>query len=135
MTGVPTICPVLRYRDPHAAVRQLTEAFGLTRGALYESEDGTVLHAELAHGDGVVMLGGRGRGGVFDEAMGAGGPVGVYVVVEDPDAHCERARAAGAEILTAPADQPYGSRDYMARDIEGNIWTFGTYAPGGEGEG
>ena len=57
------------------------------------------------------------------------GPTGVYVVVDDVDAHHRRAVEHGAEILMPPTDQDYGSRDYMARDVEGNVWSFGTYAP------
>jgi uncharacterized glyoxalase superfamily protein PhnB len=53
----------------------------------------------------------------------------VYVYVDDVDAHCERARAAGAEILREPEDQDYGARDYTARDPEGHIWSFGNYRP------
>ncbi|MFI1967543.1 hypothetical protein BLA24_28630 [Streptomyces cinnamoneus] len=130
-TAAPAVCPALLYRDARAAIRQLTEAFGFTRTALYESEDGTVLHAELMWGNGIVMIGSRGRGGVFDEAVKDAGPSGVYVAVEDPDAHHRRAVAHGAEVLAPPADQEYGSRDYTARDLEGNLWTFGTYAPKG----
>ncbi|MFE0730545.1 VOC family protein [Streptomyces antibioticus] len=133
MTGTqgarPGICPTLLYADAKAAVRQLTEAFGFTELSVYEGEDGTVLHAELAQGNGVVMLGSKGRGGVFDTAMKDAGPAGVYVVVDDVDAHHRRAVEQGAEILMPPTDQDYGSRDYMARDAEGNIWSFGTYAP------
>lgn len=132
-TGTPTMYPTVLYRDAQAAIAQLTKAFGFTVGAKYESEDGTVLHAELSYGNGTVMLGSKGRGGVFDEAMADAGPAGVYVVVEDADAHFQRAEQAGAEILMPPTDQDYGSRDYMARDAEGNIWSFGTYAPGGAG--
>jgi uncharacterized glyoxalase superfamily protein PhnB len=124
------VCPALLYRDAQAALRQLTEAFGFTRHAVYEADDGSVLHAELSHGNGTVMLGSKGRGGLFDEVMGDAGPSAVHVVVDDPDAHCARARAAGVEILMEPTDQDYGSRDYMARDVEGNVWNFGTYAPG-----
>ncbi|MFJ5551527.1 VOC family protein [Streptomyces sp. NPDC093225] len=129
MAGSPTVCPTLLYNDAKAAVRLLTEAFGFTRVAVYEADDGTVMHAELAYGTGVVMLGSKGRGGVFDTAMGDAGPTGVYVVVEDVDAHHKRAVEHGVEILMEPTDQEYGSRDYMARDGEGNIWSFGTYAP------
>ncbi|TJZ51170.1 extradiol dioxygenase [Streptomyces piniterrae] len=132
-SGSPTIFPTLLYRDAQAAIRLLTEAFGFSREAVYEGEDGSVLHAELSYGNGRVMLGTKGRGGVFDKAMGEAGPAGVYIVVEDTDAHCKRARAAGVEILMEPTDQDYGSRDYMARDGEGNIWSFGTYAPGAAG--
>ncbi|GHG70969.1 VOC family protein [Streptomyces griseocarneus] len=130
-TVSPAICPALLYDDAHAAIRQLTDAFGFARTALYESEDGTVLHAELVHGNGMVMVGSRGRGGIFDQAMRQAGPAGVYVVVEDTDAHHARAAEHGVEILMPPTDQEYGSRDYMARDVGGNIWTFGTYAPKG----
>ncbi|MEU3725933.1 VOC family protein [Streptomyces sp. NPDC031705] len=129
MAGVPSICPTLLYRDAKAAIRQLTEAFGFTQVAVYEGDDGSVMHAELAYGNGAVMLGSKGRGGVFDRAMEAAGPAGVYVVVGDVDAHHRRAAEHGVEILMEPTDQDYGSRDYMARDAEGNVWSFGTYAP------
>ncbi|OEJ35575.1 VOC family protein [Streptomyces subrutilus] len=129
MAGVPSICPTLVYRDAKAAIKLLTEAFGFSQVAVYEGENGAVVHAELAYGNGVVMLGSKGTGGVFDKAMGDAGPSGVYVVVEDVDAHHRRAVEHGAEILMEPTDQDYGSRDYMARDAEGNIWSFGTYAP------
>ncbi|MEU6556821.1 VOC family protein [Streptomyces sp. NPDC046915] len=127
--GRPSVYPTLLYADAKAAVKQLTEAFGFTELSLYEGEDGTVLHAELVQGNGGVMLGSKGRDGVFAEAMGEAGPTGVYVVVDDVDAHHQRAVDHDAEILMPPTDQPYGSRDYMARDVEGNVWSFGTYAP------
>ncbi|MEU8793066.1 VOC family protein [Streptomyces sp. NPDC048643] len=127
--GRPSIYPSLLYTDAKAAIRQLTEAFGFTELSVYEGEDGSVMHAELVQGNGAVMLGSKGRGGRFDEAMKNAGPCGVYIVVDDVDAHHQRAVDHGAEILMAPADQDYGSRDYMARDVEGNIWSFGTYAP------
>ncbi|MER6532508.1 VOC family protein [Streptomyces sp900105755] len=127
--GRPSIYPSLLYTDAKAAIKQLTEAFGFTELSVYEAEDGMVLHAELVQGNGAVMLGSRGRGGRFDAAMEGGGPTGVYIVVDDVDAHHQRAVDHGAEILMPPTDQDYGSRDYMARDVEGNIWSFGTYAP------
>ncbi|WP_314249147.1 VOC family protein [Streptomyces kutzneri] len=129
MAGVPSICPTLVYRDARAAIRLLTEAFGFSQIAVYEGEDGSVTHAELAYGNGMVMLGSSGTGGVFDKAMEGAGPSGVYVVVDDVDAHHRRAVEHGAEIVMEPTDQDYGSRDYMARDAEGNVWSFGTYAP------
>ncbi|MER6199471.1 VOC family protein [Streptomyces sp. NPDC001586] len=129
MAGVPSICPTLVYRDAKAAIRLLTEAFGFSQVAVYEGEDGSVVHAELAYGNGMVMLGSKGTGGVFDKAMEDAGPSGVYVVVDDVDAHHRRAAEHGVEIVMEPKDQDYGSRDYMARDAEGNIWSFGTYAP------
>ncbi|MFF7329473.1 VOC family protein [Streptomyces sp. NPDC008150] len=127
--GGPSVFPTVLYADAKAAVEQLTQAFGFTRHAVYEDENGAVAHAELVQGNGAVMLGSKGHGGRFDEAMRNAGPVGVYVVVDDVDAHHRRAVEHGAEILVPPTDQDYGSRDYMARDAEGNIWSFGTYAP------
>jgi uncharacterized glyoxalase superfamily protein PhnB len=130
MAAGPSICPTILYRDAKAAIRTLTEAFGFRQVSLYENEDGHVVHAELSYGDGMVMLGTKGRDGVFAKAMADAGPVGVYVVVDDPDAHHARAVEHGVEVLMPPTDQDYGSRDYMARDAEGNVWSFGTYAPG-----
>ncbi|MEW2132440.1 VOC family protein [Streptomyces sp. NPDC005435] len=127
--GRPSVYPTVLYADAKAAIAQLTEALGFTELTVYESEDGTVLHAELAQGNGAVMLGSKGRGGVFDSVMKDAGPAGVYIVVDDVDAHHQRAVEHGVEILMPPTDQDYGSRDYMARDAEGNVWSFGTYAP------
>ncbi|MFD8719655.1 VOC family protein [Streptomyces sp. NPDC059629] len=127
--GRPSIYPSLLYADAKAAIKQLTEAFGFTELSVYEGEDGRVLHAELVQGNGAIMLGSSGRGGRFDAAMEGAGPTGVYIVVDDVDAHHQRAVDHGAEILMPPTDQDYGSRDYMARDLEGNVWSFGTYAP------
>ncbi|MEV7386238.1 putative glyoxalase superfamily protein PhnB [Streptomyces sp. Ag109_O5-1] len=127
--GRPSIYPSLLYADAKAAIKQLTEAFGFTELSVYEGEDGRVLHAELVQGNGAIMLGSSGRGGRFDAAMEGAGPTGVYIVVDDVDAHHQRAVDHGAEILMPPTDQDYGSRDYMARDVEGNVWSFGTYAP------
>ncbi|MGW1808715.1 VOC family protein [Streptomyces sp. NPDC002078] len=127
--GRPSLYPTLLYGDAKAAMRQLTEALGFTELSVYETEGGKVMHAELVQGNGAVMIGSKGRGGLFDAAMKDAGPAGVYVVVDDVDAHHQRALEHGVEILMPPTDQDYGSRDYMARDIEGNIWSFGTYAP------
>ncbi|WP_328325322.1 MULTISPECIES: VOC family protein [unclassified Streptomyces] len=129
---VATISPTLLYDDAKAAIRLLKDAFGFTEVAVYEDESGAVAHAELAYGDGMVMLSTRGRlEGVYARAMAKGGPMGVYVAIEDTDAHHRRAVEHGVEILMPPTDQDYGSRDYVARDAEGNVWSFGTYVPGG----
>ncbi|OKK19921.1 extradiol dioxygenase [Streptomyces sp. CB02488] len=131
--GAASVFPTLLYDDAKAAIKLLTEALGFTAEAVYEGEDGTVMHAELSCGNGRVMLGSKGREGIFAKAMRGAGPVGVYVVVDDTDAHHARAVEHGVEILMPPTDQDYGSRDYMARDAEGNVWSFGTYAPGAAG--
>lgn len=127
----PNIFPALRYRDAAAAIDWLEAAFGFQQAAVHRDEDGTVRHAELRLGVGLVMLGEYG-----DEAwMGGERPdplastLSLYVVVDDPDAHHRRAAAAGARIVRELTDEDYGSREYSARDLEGNLWSFGTYDP------
>ncbi|MFI8823287.1 VOC family protein [Streptomyces sp. NPDC053431] len=133
MAESPDICPTLTYEDAKAAIRLLTEGFGFAADAVYEGEDGRVMHAELSYGNGRVMLGSKGTGSRFDQLMTGAGPAGIYVRVTDVDEHHAQALAHGAEIVMPPTDQDYGARDYMARDTEGNVWSFGTYAPGAAG--
>jgi uncharacterized glyoxalase superfamily protein PhnB len=126
--AMQTIFPVLKYEDAHAAMDFLQRAFGFERHAAYDGESGGVAHAELKLGDEFVMLGSTGEG---DERFNQGaGRYSLYVVVEDPDAHHARAKEAGATIERELTDQDYGSREYTARDPEGNLWSFGTYRPG-----
>jgi uncharacterized glyoxalase superfamily protein PhnB len=120
-----TVFPTLNYDDAPAALDFLVRAFGGRRHAVYSGEDGTIHHAEVSFGNGIVMFGSSRA--ELAATRGQGG--GIYIVVADPDAHAERARAEGAEIVRAPFDTDYGSRDYGARDPEGNTWHFGTYQP------
>ena len=119
------IIPTLRYGDAKSAIEFLQRAFGFERKAVMENEDGTIAHAELTHGRGMVMIGSSGLGDPQFET----GSASIYVVVSDPDALHEQARAAGAEVSRGLTDMDYGSREFSARDPEGNVWTFGTYDP------
>ncbi len=120
--------PALKYRDAPAAIDWLERAFGFTKKESHEGEDGTVQHAELSAGDGIVMLGSEPEGG--DPRFGPhAGQSWLYAAVEDPDALHERAAAAGAEVVREIEDTDYGSREFSVRDPEGNIWSFGTYRP------
>jgi uncharacterized glyoxalase superfamily protein PhnB len=123
-TSKLTIYPTISYDDAHKAIRFLTEALGFTEHAVHEGPDGTIAHAELAFGRGMVMINSAGGGSIFELR-----PVCVYVMADDVDEHHRRAVAAGADIVMEPTDQDYGSRDYAVRDFEGNVWAFGTYAP------
>jgi uncharacterized glyoxalase superfamily protein PhnB len=125
-SNLPSVYPTLRFRDAAKAIRFLTEAFGLTEHVVYRGPDGTIGHAELAWGNGLIMLSSASDVAFLRDL----GPTGVYLAVDDPDAHHARAVAAGAEIVMALTDQDYGSREYAARDTEGNVWSFGTYRPG-----
>ena len=134
----PNIYPCLGYRDAKAAIRWLCEAFGFEERMVHPGTDREVAHAELSLGPGIIMLGSASNdmAAVDTDALTAGGeadfsriPFALYVAVADVDAHCDRARAAGAEIVREPNDTDYGSREYSARDLEGNVWSFGTYQP------
>jgi len=127
------VIPALQYKDAKAAIGFLCNAFGFERKAVYEDKDGSVAHAELLHGNGMVMLGSvkdTEYGRLLKRPADAGGvTMSVYVVVDDADAHFARAKAAGAQIVREPVTQDYGGRDYTCKDPEGHVWTFGTYDP------
>lgn len=120
------IYPVLIYEDARAAIDFLEKGFGFERQAVHDGENGAVAHAELRFGSELIMLSSASEGREqFNQAVG---PYSLYLVVDHPDAHHDRARQAGAEIVLGLKDEDYGSRGYTARDPEGNLWSFGTYA-------
>jgi uncharacterized glyoxalase superfamily protein PhnB len=125
-----SIYPVLRYQDAHAAIDFLERAFGFERLEVHEGDGGKVTHAELRLGDGgLIALSSAGAGNpIFDQGAGR---TTIYVARDEVDSLHDRAKAAGAEIVMELEDQDYGSRDFAARDPEGNIWSFGTYRLGG----
>lgn len=123
----PSLSSALCYRDPRAALDFLERAFGFEPFMVIETPDGQIAHSEMRFGDGLIMVGSEWS----DDHKS---PLGldrkntqtVHVhLAEDIDAHCQRARSAGAEIIMEPQDQFYGDRTYRARDLEGHIWTFG----------
>lgn len=128
---LPNIFPVLRYADAPKALEWLQRAFGFRVVSEVPGPDGTIAHAEISLGSGIVMIGSGGPG--HAEADAAADPStahqSIYIWVRDVDAHAARARSAGAEITREPAMTDYGSREYAARDLEGNHWSFGTYLP------
>lgn len=129
MPDTPDVFPCFRYADAPAALDWLERAFGFTRGLVVPDDAGGITHAEMRVGRGMIMLGSRRHGDTpVDRALDLGAQV-TYLVVAGIDAHHARAAAAGAEIILAPFDTDYGSRDYIARDPEGHVWCFGTYDP------
>jgi uncharacterized glyoxalase superfamily protein PhnB len=116
--------PVLQYADAQAALEFLQRAFGFTERQVHRDDDGTIVHAEKDAAGGVIMFSGSGPERWGDHR----GQAWVYLGVGEVDALHDRAKAAGAEIVMGPTDQDYGSRDFSARDPEGNLWSFGTYA-------
>lgn len=131
-TTLPSIYPFLRYEDPEAALRFLKEAFGFEERAVFRSPDGALAHVELTLGHGLIMFGGADSANRLKMASSKEVPAknqGIYIVITDPDALYARAKAAGARILMELHDTDYGSRDFIALDPEGNLWSFGTYQP------
>jgi uncharacterized glyoxalase superfamily protein PhnB len=129
----PNIFPVVRYQDARAAITWLARAFAFEKQAEHPGPDGTIGHAELRLGAGVIGISSAtppDNGNPWSAVR-----QGLYVAVDDVDAHHERARRAGADIVAPLRDTDYGSRDYSARDPDGHLWGFGTYAMGAqEGE-
>lgn len=133
-----TIFPMLRYADALAAIDFLCRAFGFERQAVYADPENPriVHHAQLSLGGNLVMLCSAEPGAAADRyrwktpAEAGGITACICALIADPDAHCARARAEGAEIVNEPHDnQGYPGRSYNARDPEGNDWDFGTYDP------
>ena len=125
------IYPALTYDDASAAIDWLCRAFGFTRRLVVPGPGGTVRHAELSLGPGVIMVSSPRpeSGRVGPQSLSAVHQT-LSVQVDDPDQHFARAKEAGAVILQELADEDYGSRGYMAKDPEGHQWYFGTYRPG-----
>lgn len=118
-----TITPYLLYKDVEAALDFLAAAFGFREVLRYTGEEGYVNHAEMRTGDGKIYLGDPGEQYRNPAELGQE-TVGIYVLVDDVDAHFAAAQAAGAEIKQEPTDQEYGERRYTARDPEGHHWFF-----------
>ncbi|AZO00209.1 glyoxalase [Mesorhizobium sp. M9A.F.Ca.ET.002.03.1.2] len=126
----PRLYPTLRYRNAAKMIDWLVEAFGFAVHARYGEGD-IVHHAELSFGSSMIMLG-TARDDKFGQMIGAPSPGGgrsIYVAVDDADAAYAKAKKAGAEILEELTDRDYGSREFICRDPEGNVWSFGTYRP------
>jgi uncharacterized glyoxalase superfamily protein PhnB len=126
----PTFIPALSYKDPVAALKWLENAFGFETSMLITGPSGEyqadMFHAEMSFGDAVVMIGGewsaqhkspKSVGGVCTQSVHVG-------LTDDVNAHCARARSAGAVIVRDLNDEFYGARTYTAADPEGHLWSF-----------
>lgn len=123
---MPDVVPLLVYEDIERAQEYLVQTFGFERGILERGEDGGVIHGEVHAGDQVIWLHRVWKDGQWLSAKDQPTTGELVVRVPDVDAHCERARAAGARIEYGPDDQPYGLREYGTWDLEGRRWAFVT---------
>lgn len=129
-----SVIPGLRYADPEAAIAWLRANFGFAEQGIFRDDDGKIVHAQLVHGGGMIMLGPDSNPNMRDtvgtpDRFGGKSSQAIYVVVDDADAHHARALAGGAQILKPLEDADYGGRGYTCRDTDGHVWEFGTYDP------
>jgi uncharacterized glyoxalase superfamily protein PhnB len=118
--------PSVIYQDPKAAMAWLEAAFGFEVAILIEGEDGGFIHCQMRYGEHLISVGQE-----WDEAFksplklgGKNTQLTSLSIDTDIDAHCERARAAGAVIVSPPENQFYGDRTYRCRDPEGHHWSI-----------
>jgi uncharacterized glyoxalase superfamily protein PhnB len=128
---VGDVYPSLTYADAPAAIDWLCRAFGFTKRFVVPGPGGGVMHSELSCGEAVVMVSSPKPDQKRFAPGDAGASAALSLYVADPDAHCTRARQAGAVILRDLRTEEYGARGYMAQDPEGHVWYFGDYRPGG----
>ena len=120
------VMPGLSYADPVAAYRWLQSAFGFEPLTLITEPDGALIHAEVGYrGCAINSSKRRWPDQAPPSDVGGRNTQSLHVQLsQDVDAHFARAAAAGAEVLMAPQDQPYGDRNYMVKDLEGHVWSF-----------
>ncbi len=131
-----TVIPGLRYRDAPAAIRWLCEALGFKEHVVFPNADGTIAHAQLTLGGGMIMLGSVPREETeYSKLIKQPDEIGgfetrsAYLLVPDADAVYAQAKAAGAEMVIDIKDEDYGGRGFTCRDPEGHLWNIGTYDP------
>ncbi len=136
MNTASGIVPCLRYRNAPAMVDWLCAVFGFERQAIHANADGSIAHAQLVLGSGMVMLASVptretewGRLIRQPDEVGGAETQSPYLIVEDADAVYARAIASGAKLAIAIKDEEYGGRGFSCYDPEGHLWNVGTYDP------
>jgi uncharacterized glyoxalase superfamily protein PhnB len=130
-----SVIPCLRYRDAPRAIEWLCSVLGFVRHLVVEGENGAITHAQLNSGRGAIMLGSVSNEGEYGkllvqpEDIGGAQTQTTYLVVADADAVYGRVLEAGAAIVIDIVDEEYGGRGFTCRDLEGHIWSIGTYDP------
>lgn len=129
------LIPSVRYNDAYAAIAWLEKAFGFERKAVYDGPDGTVAHAELRFGTGMIMLGSASNPSPYPQFYAVPGEIDgrvtspLYLVVPDAEPVWASANAASAEIVMELRTMDYGGKAFTVRDPEGYLWSVGEYDP------
>jgi uncharacterized glyoxalase superfamily protein PhnB len=129
-----SVIPCLRYRDAPAAIEWLVSVFGFEKNLVVPDDKGGIAHAQLSLGGGMVMLGSVadtpfGRHMKQPDEVGGIETQSAYVVVTDADKVHARVLAAGGKIVVAIKDEDYGGRGFACLDLEGHLWSVGSYDP------
>jgi len=128
------IITTMRYKDAPAAIEWLCKAFGFEKNLVVPGEAGKIAHAQLVYGNSMIMLGSL-RETEYSDLVTVPANVNgkntqsAYVIVENIDAHFQQAKSEGAIITQPLADQDYGGKLYGCVDLEGYLWSFGSYDP------
>ena len=124
--NMPRITPNVFYDDPAAALEWLEKAFGFATRSSIPGPDGAIIHAEMQVDDSVIMMSPTAGADAWKSPQSLGGSVtlGLYVYVDDVDAHFARARSAGGTIVSEPEDMFWDDRTYVVEDLERHRWTF-----------
>ncbi len=122
----PAFIPSVIYKDNHAALKWLQDAFGFEPSMVLTDAQDNIVHAEMSYGEGTVMIGSEFTSWAKSpDSVGGANTQRVHVRLDKGiDEHCAHARQAGAKIVGEPSDQFYGDRVYSAMDPEGHHWTF-----------
>jgi uncharacterized glyoxalase superfamily protein PhnB len=134
MSTKAAIVPCLRYQDAPKAIEWLCTVFGFEKHLVVPGDNGGIAHAQLTLGNGMIMLGGGAQSAYADlvkvpTEVNGYNTQSTYVVVADVDAHYARAKSGGAQIVIDIKNEDYGGRDYTCKDLEGHVWSFGSYDP------
>ena len=133
--GKSSVIPALLYRDAPAAIEWLCQAFGFEKHGIYTNPDGTIAHAQLTLGNGMVMLSSVMKETPYSKNVRQPDEIGgcatqsPYLFVADCDAVYATAKRMGAGIILDLEDKGYGGKGFTCRDLEGHIWSVGSYDP------
>ncbi|HSF46952.1 MAG TPA: VOC family protein [Burkholderiales bacterium] len=124
----PRVTPYLSIKGAADAIEFYRKAFGAVERMRIDGPDGKVGHSELTIGEALIMLADEYPEMDFRSPASLGGSsVVIHLYVEDVDAFCERAVAAGAKLTRAVEDQFYGDRSGQLRDPYGHVWSIATH--------
>ncbi|MCK8481693.1 VOC family protein [Psychroserpens algicola] len=133
-TNKACIIPVIQYKNAKAAIEWICESFGFEKRLVVPGENCTIIHAQLTYGNSMIMLSSENNneyGKLINtpNCLNEINTQAPYIIVEKIDDHYKNAVAKGAKILIEIKDEAYGGRGYTCKDLEGHIWSFGSYNP------